>query len=74
MGTTQDFQRAPQAPRLPSTPVRFILHFVAHYRFWYLAMVVLEAGNAVCSICLPYAVSQIIKAVTTASAVTRQVR
>jgi ATP-binding cassette subfamily B protein len=42
MATKQDFQRAPQAPRLPSTPVRFILHFVARYRFWYLGMLLLE--------------------------------
>jgi ATP-binding cassette subfamily B protein len=70
MRTTHDFQRAPQAPRLPSTPFRFILHFVARYRWWYLAMVVFESAHAVCSICLPYALGKVIKGVTEAGAAT----
>jgi ATP-binding cassette subfamily B protein len=65
--STADFQRAPQAPRLPSTPFRFILFFVARYRWWYLAMVVFESAHAVCSICLPYALGKVIKGVTEAS-------
>src|SRR3954452_15664883 len=64
MSTRTDFQRAPPAPRLPATPFRFILHFVARYRWWYLAMVVFEAAHAVCSICLPYALGKVIKGVT----------
>jgi ATP-binding cassette, subfamily B, bacterial len=61
---SQDFQRAPQAPLLPATPFRFILHFVARYRWWYLAMVVFESAHAVCSICMPYALAKVIKGVT----------
>jgi ATP-binding cassette subfamily B protein len=45
MASAHDFQRAPQAPLLPATPVRFILHFVARYRFWYLAMVLFESAH-----------------------------
>lgn len=67
MSNTLDFQRAPQAPRLPATPFRFILHFVARYRWWYLAMVVFESAHAVCSICLPYALGKVIKGVTESS-------
>ena len=64
MASLRDFQRAPQAPRLPATPFRFILHFVARYRWWYLAMVAFESAHAVCSICLPYALGKVIKGVT----------
>jgi ATP-binding cassette subfamily B protein len=71
MPATRDFQRAPQAPVLPSTPGRFILHFVARYRFWYLAMVLFESAHAVCSICLPYAVGKVIKVVTGSAGNTR---
>ncbi len=35
-------QRAPGAPALPATPFRFICYFVAKFRWWYFAMVVLE--------------------------------
>jgi hypothetical protein len=35
-----DFQRAPQAPLLPTTTFRSICHFAAQFRYWYLAMVV----------------------------------
>ncbi len=60
----QDFQRAPGTPPLPATPVRFILHFVARYRWWYLAMLLMETLNATCGILVPYALSSIVKTVT----------
>ncbi|AKJ29404.1 ABC transporter ATP-binding protein [Caldimonas brevitalea] len=59
-------QRAPGTPALPATPLRFILHFVARYRWWYLAMLLLETANATCGILIPYAVNRIIKGVTAA--------
>jgi ATP-binding cassette subfamily B protein len=62
------FQRAPGAPALPTTPMRFILHFVARYRGWYLLMLTLETLNAACGILLPYAVSRIVKTVATGPA------
>ncbi|MGH8140398.1 MAG: ABC transporter ATP-binding protein [Steroidobacteraceae bacterium] len=59
-------QRAPSAPPLPATPFRFICYFISRYRWWYLAMVLLEAVNSTCGILIPYAMGQIIKAVTRA--------
>ena len=66
MDPSPAFQRAPQAPRLPATPLRFIAYFIGRYRWWYLAMVLLEAVNSTCGILMPYATGQIIKAVTAA--------
>ncbi|QAU34003.1 ABC transporter ATP-binding protein [Janthinobacterium sp. 17J80-10] len=67
MQTTDHFQRAPGAPDLPATPFRFIWHFVARYRWWYLAMVLFEAANAACGILLPYAIGKIIKGATSSN-------
>jgi len=64
---TPPFQRAPGSPALPATPFRFIGFFVAKFRWWYLAMVLLEAGHASCGILLPYAIGEIIKGVTQAA-------
>ncbi len=61
---TATIQRAPDAPQLPPTPLRFILYFVGRYRWWYLAMVLLEGVNSTCGILMPYATGRIIKAVT----------
>ena len=58
------FQRAPGTPPLPATPFRFVLHFVARRRWWFLTMILLEAANSACSITIPLALSRIIKAVT----------
>ncbi|MEC5387506.1 ABC transporter ATP-binding protein [Uliginosibacterium sp. H3] len=59
-----NFQRAPGVPHLPATPFRFILYFVAQYRWRYAGMVLFETLNATCGILIPYALSTIIKAVT----------
>jgi ATP-binding cassette subfamily B protein len=59
-------QRAPAAPPLPATPFRFVTYFIAQYKWWYLAMIVLETINSTCGILIPYATGQIIKAVTLA--------
>jgi len=61
------FQRAPNAPALPATPFRFIWFFIAKFRWWYLAMVLLEAAHASCGIMLPYAIGEVIKGVSHAS-------
>ncbi|MES2354450.1 MAG: ABC transporter ATP-binding protein [Pseudomonadota bacterium] len=66
MNSLDGFQRAPSAPPLPDTPFRFICYFIARYRWWYLAMVLLEAGQASCAIMVPYAIGQIIKGVSSA--------
>jgi ATP-binding cassette subfamily B protein len=62
--SSTDFQRAPQAPRLPAAPFRFIWHFAVQYRWWYVVLILFETANATCGIMLPYAVSTIIKGVT----------
>jgi ATP-binding cassette subfamily B protein len=59
-------QRAPSAPPLPPTPFRFVAYFIARFRWWYVAMIVLETINSSCGILVPYATGQIIKAVTRA--------
>src|SRR4030088_3620616 len=59
-------QRAPAAPPLPATPFRFVIYFIGRYKWWYLAMLVLETINSTCGILVPYATGQIIKAVTRA--------
>src|ERR1700716_2832306 len=59
-------QRAPTAPPLPPTPFRFVAYFIARFRRWYMAMLVLETINSTCGILIPYATGQIIKTVTRA--------
>jgi ATP-binding cassette, subfamily B, bacterial len=66
MDASTEFQRAPGAPPLPETPFRFICHFIARYRWWYLGMVVFETINSTCGILIPYATGQVIKTVTQA--------
>ncbi|AVH69578.1 ABC transporter ATP-binding protein [Nostoc sp. 'Lobaria pulmonaria (5183) cyanobiont'] len=58
------FQRAADAPDLPSTPFRFICYFVNQFRWWYVLAVILEIINATCGIMLPYAIGEIIRGVT----------
>jgi len=62
--SSQPFQRAAQAPALPTTPFRFICYFVNYYRWWYVVIVILEALHATCGIMLPYAIGEIIRSVT----------
>jgi ATP-binding cassette subfamily B protein len=58
-------QQAPGTPRMPATPVRFILHFVwGRYRWGLLAMALSETAHATCGIMIPYALSRIIAGVT----------
>lgn len=60
----QSFQRAADAPALPDSPFRFICYFVNQFRWWYIAMVILEVIHATCGIMLPYAIGEIIRSVT----------
>jgi ATP-binding cassette subfamily B protein len=64
----RSFQRAPGTPPLPAETFRFVLHFVARRRWWFLAIILLEAGNSACNITIPLALGRIIKAVTHAQA------
>ena len=56
--------RAPGAPALPDTPLRFVLYFVRQNRHWYALILTLETFNAGCGILLPYALGLILKGVT----------
>lgn len=60
---------APAAPGgpLPTTPLRFVLHFFLQFRGWYLLIVVLELAAAASTIVMPYAIGQIVGAVTDAA-------
>lgn len=62
--SSQPFQRAASAPNLPATPFRFICYFVNQFRWWYVAMVILEVVHSTCGIMLPYAIGEIIRSVT----------
>ena len=66
MKRSATYQRAPRSPDLPATPFRFVLYFVARYRWWYLTMLAFETANAACGILIPYALSRIIKTVSAA--------
>ena len=58
---------AQQAPPLSSSPWRFALYFYLQSRFTLLAIFLFEAAQAACTIMLPYAVKEIIDAVTLAN-------
>ncbi len=58
---------AEQAPPLSRSPWRFALYFYLKSRFTLLAIFVFEAAQAACTIMLPYAVKEIIDAVTLAN-------
>ena len=49
-----------QSENLPSKPFRFVLHYLRHYRWPLLAMVLLELGQAACQILIPKAVQLLI--------------
>lgn len=55
---------APGAPHLPSNPFRFVTYFLKQYKWFLLIMLVLEIGQATCSILLPYAIKTVIDTVT----------
>ena len=60
------FTTAEQAPQLSTSPWRFALHFYGKMHLSLLAIFALEAGEAFCMIMLPYAIKEIIDAVTLA--------
>ncbi len=58
---------AENAPRLPHSPWRFALFFYLKSRLTLAAIFVFEAAQAACTIMLPYAIKEIIDAVTLAN-------
>ena len=63
----ESFTIAEGAPALSRSPWRFALHFYLKARIAIAAIFVFEAGQAACTILLPYAVKEIIDAVTLAN-------
>jgi ATP-binding cassette subfamily B protein len=64
MTANPPFTRAPDAPALPATPLRFVAHFLGEFRWWYSGMLLFETVNSTCGILIPYAMARIIRAVT----------
>jgi ATP-binding cassette subfamily B protein len=64
MTAAPPFTRAPDAPALPGTPLRFVGFFLREFRWWYVGMVLFETVNSTCGILIPYAMARIIRAVT----------
>ncbi|MFT5133352.1 MAG: ATP-binding cassette subfamily B protein [Gammaproteobacteria bacterium] len=60
---TGNTQRAVEAPSLPTNSLAFCLHYGNLYKWTVFAMLILEAGQAACTILLPYAIKQIMDAV-----------
>lgn len=58
-----EFQIAQDAPKLPQTPWRFAMYFYTKIKFRISVILLFEAGEAACTIMLPYAIKQIIDAV-----------
>ena len=53
MTATTPFTRAPGAPALPATPLRFVAYFLGEFRWWYSAMLLFETVNSTCGILIP---------------------
>jgi len=63
MAKNTDFQRAPDAPSLPTGTIRFILYCLAGFKGWIILMLLMETGQAAGSILVPYAIKAIMDAV-----------
>ena len=67
MPTQDPFQRAAAAPSLPTSIIKFIVYCLAHFRGLILLMVILETGQALGSILVPYAIKTIMDGVAHSS-------
>lgn len=65
-----NFQRAAEAPPLPTGTIKFILYCLAGFRGWIFLMMILETGQAAGSILVPYAIKAIMDGVTHLSGAT----
>ena len=53
-----------QPPTLPATPLRFALHFVHRFRWWYLLIALLQMAAATSGVFTPYALGQVVGAIS----------
>ena len=60
---SESLQRAAAAPDLPATTTAFILYCVKQFKYWLMLMLVLEIGQALGSILVPFAVKNLMNAV-----------
>ncbi|MDD1630433.1 MAG: ABC transporter ATP-binding protein/permease [Methylococcaceae bacterium] len=63
MSKNAPFQRAADAPLLPTRTVKFILYCLASFRGWIILMLIFETGQAAASILVPYAIKAIMDGV-----------
>ena len=61
------FQRATEAPRLPTRVAKFILYCLTRFRAWIVLMLIFETGQAAGSILVPYAIKTIMDGVAEVS-------
>ena len=61
------FQRAADAPPLPTGTAKFILYCLASFRGWFILMLMMETGQAAGSILVPYAIKAIMDGVAQGS-------
>ncbi|PPK73318.1 ATP-binding cassette subfamily B protein [Methylobacter tundripaludum] len=63
MPQNTSFQRAADAPSLPTGTVKFILYCLSGFRGWIVLMLLMETGQAASSILVPYAIKAIMDGV-----------
>jgi ATP-binding cassette subfamily B protein len=59
MPKPEPFQRAADAPPLPTGKAKFILYCLSSFRGWIVLMIILETGQATSSILVPYAIKAV---------------
>ena len=70
MSKNNPFQRAPDAPPLPTGTVKFIWYCLDSFRGWLILMLIMETGQAAGSILVPYAIKAIMDGVAQNSGLT----
>lgn len=63
MPKPSSFQRAREAPDLPTGTIKFILYCISSFPVLLMLMLILETGQAACNILVPYAVKAIMDGV-----------
>ncbi len=67
MPKPSSFQRAREAPDLPTGTIKFILYCISSFPVLLMLMLILETGQAACNILVPYAVKAIMDGVASLS-------
>lgn len=59
MPKNKDFQRASEAPLLPTGTIHFIMHCLARFKGWIILMLIMETGQATGNIWCPMQLNQL---------------